>query len=741
MPLPITDDQRALAESVASFARRSASLDSTRAALDGWVVGGRPPFWDALVRQGLHAVHLPAEYGGDGAGVAELAVVVEQFGRALVPGPYLPTVLASALLAAFEQSGPRDAMLTAFGAGAIGAVVTGSGLRAESGDGGWTVTGTSDPVLGLPGAEVVLVRAQDAAGQQVWFRLSQAPSVSVGTEAGTDLTRSVGRLELTGHAVAAADLLPSPATELVDVTTNALLAAEAAGLAGWCLETAVSYVSTRVQFGKPIGSFQAVQHKAAMLLVRAELATAAAWDAARATGQAADQQRLAAAQAALTALPLGIDAALECVTLLGGIGFTWEHDVHLYWRRAISIASASGTEEQWAGRLGEAALEAERDFSFVDDDAATDLRARVGRVLDEALTLPADPVSETGWASARGGPRKALLAEAGLVAPHYPVPYGLGAGPEEQAVVAQEFARRGLPVATTIIGEWVLPTILAHGTEAQQERFLAPTLRGDIVWCQLFSEPGAGSDLAGLSTRARRVDGGWSLEGQKVWTSSAHEADWGVCLARTDPDVPKHKGLSYFLVDMRSSGVDVRPLRQATGLAEFNEVFLDQVFVPDDCLLAEPGDGWKLATTTLANERLSMGNMLAHGGAQLAQRLIAEGTHATSREEAVRVLGRNTAREMSLGAINLRNVLSRLSGAQPGAEISVQKVYSAIAQRDGSRATLTLLGPLGCLTAPSVDPAADYARDHIALPSVLFGGGTIEIQLNVIAQRILGLPR
>jgi alkylation response protein AidB-like acyl-CoA dehydrogenase len=741
VPLPINDDQRDLAESVAAFARRAAPMESTRASLDGWSTGGRPPFWDALVRQGLHALHLPEEHGGADAGLAELAVVVEQLGRGLVPGPYLTTVLASAVVAGAGDGPVRDELLKAFGAGATGALVTDAGLHAESGPDGWSVTGLSVPVLGLPGAEVVVVRAEGPDGEPLWFRLADGPSATVRTEAGTDLTRAVGRLELSGHRVGSADVLVAPEPDLVDLTINALLAAEAAGLAAWCLRTAVNYVRTRVQFGKPIGSFQAVQHKAALLLVRAEIAGAAAWDAARAASQPAEQQRLAAAQAALTALPLGIDAALECITLLGGIGFTWEHDAHLYWRRAISIASISGTEEHWAGRLGEAALVADRDFSFVDNDALPELRARVGQVLDEVLTLPADPVTETGWASARGGPRKARLAEAGLVAPHYPAPYGLDAGPEEQAVVLQEYARRGLTPATTIIGEWVLPTILAHGSTEQQERFLMPSLRGQIVWCQLFSEPGAGSDLAGLTTRATRVDGGWSLTGQKVWTSSAHEADWGVCLARTDPDAPKHKGLSYFLVDMRSPGVEVRPLRQATGLSEFNEVFLDDVFVPDDCLLAQPGDGWKLATTTLANERLSMGAMLAYGGAALVERLITEGTHATSRDEAVRVLGRNTAREMSLGALNLRSILSRLSGHQPGAQISVQKLYSAIAQRDGSRAVLTLLGPLGALTAPSVDPAADYTRDHIALPSVLFGGGTIEIQLNVIAQRILGLPR
>jgi alkylation response protein AidB-like acyl-CoA dehydrogenase len=298
-----------------------------------------------------------------------------------------------------------------------------------------------------------------------------------------------------------------------------VLAAEASGLAAWCLSTAVEHASHRVQFGKPIGSFQAIQHKAAMLLVRAELITAAAWDAARAADQPAAQQRLAAAHAALTALPLAVDAALECVSVLGGIGFTWEHDVHLYWRRAISIASSVGTEEQWAHRLGEAALDAERDFSFVEKDSLPELRARVGAVADEVLGLPPDPVSSTGWASARGGPRRARLAEAGVVAPHYPAPYGLDAGPEEQAVIAQELVRRNLPLPTTIIGEWVLPTILAHGTTVQQERFLTPSLRGEIVWCQLFSEPGAGSDLAGLSTRAQPVPGGWSLNGQKVWTS------------------------------------------------------------------------------------------------------------------------------------------------------------------------------------------------------------------------------
>lgn len=741
MALALTEDLHALSQAVESFALRADGIAELRSDPARFAQGRPPDSWPRLVGQGLHAIHLPESAGGDGAGMDALAVVAEQLGRALYPGPFVPTAIAGAVLARADDSPAVTSALSALARGAAGAVVEGGDLAAERAEHGWTVHGGSDPALGLPGADVVLVRAS-ADGDAVWFLWSPDRPGTLTAERGVDPGRSIGTLSLDGHAVDAGRVVTGISGTDAEWIRTTVLCAEAAGTARWALDTATSYVAEREQFGRPVGSFQAVQHKAAMMLVRSEIATAAAWDAARSGDHTDAQKRLVTAQSVVGGLASALDNALECVSLLGGIGFTWEHDAHLCWRRTISALAVAGSEELWTQRLGELALDTVRDFSFVGEQEFPRLRARVREVLDRMAALPATERSGPGWGTARGDARQAVAAEAGLVAPHYPAPYGLGAGPQEQAVIAQEFAARGISQPTTVIGEWVLPTILEHGNEEQKARFVTPTLRGGIVWCQLFSEPGAGSDLASLRTSARRADGGWVISGQKVWNSSAHEADWGVCLARTDADAPKREGITYFLVDMRSAGVDVRPLRQATGRAEFNEVFLNDVFVPDECVVSEPGRGWRLAATTLSNERLRMGGALGHGSSDRFRAVLRSGEYACDRTAALSALGRGASRETALGAMNLRGVQGRLAGRSPGAEISVAKVFNAIAQRDGSRDLLRLLGPR--LAVHEHEPgsdADDHATDHIGLPAVLFGGGTIEIQLNVIATRVLGLPR
>ncbi|MFI1239836.1 acyl-CoA dehydrogenase family protein [Nocardia salmonicida] len=757
--MSVTADQRALAHSVAAFARKIAPLSQTREHLSEYAVGAAPTeVWTALCEQGLHALHLPTAQGGDDCGLATLAVVVEQLSTAMFPGPYLSTVTASALAMAARA----QPLLADFGAGMTGSVVTGPDLRATRDGDGWVVSGVSDPALGLPGAGRVVVRAGvvgDPAAS-LWFWLDPGdtgadssgpvgePRLPAGavapirftTAEAVDLTRSLGRAEFDAYPVDAARVLDGIDPAVAELWTTTLAAAEATGICRWCLDTTVEYIRVRHQFGRPIGSFQAVQHKAALMLVRAEVASAVTWDAARAETQPTEQRLLAAANAALTVLPAAIDQAVDCVSLLGGIGFTWEHDAHLYWRRAIALAAVVGGEDAAARALGERALLAERDFSFVDADTLPELRATVGGVLDAVAALADDEIPSEGWAPARGGARRAVLADAGLVAPHWPRPYGLGAGPAEQAVIAEEFARRGLERTELGIGAWVLPTLIEHGDDEQREQFVTATMLGDIIWCQLFSEPGAGSDLAGLSTAARKVDGGWIINGQKVWNSQAQDADWAVCLARTDTDVPRHAGLTYFLIPMNADGVEVRPLRQVTGIWEFNEVFLDEVFVPDSQVVAKPGDGWRIAVTTLSNERVAMGSAtFGHGSSTLVRRLLEFGDHTGTRDDAVRVLGRNTALELSVAALNLRHVVDTMNDMADGngSSNSIRKVWNAIAQRDATRALASILGPRAAIGHPE----QPYTFDFLGLPAILFGGGTIEIQLNIIARRVLRLPQ
>ncbi|MFS3129280.1 acyl-CoA dehydrogenase family protein [Nocardioides sp. Bht2] len=721
-------DARALADAVRGVVGRYASITETRSELEKLALGGEPPLWAALVDHELHALHLPTEVGGGGAGLAELAVVARVLGGELAPGPWLATVLASAALQAVA---PEHPVLGDFAGGARGALVRG-GLVAAEVDGGWRLDGVSDPALGVPGARYLVIEAALADGLTAWL-LSEAEPSAVAVDEPVDLTRSVGRV--LGAELGAVSLLAVDSDGefgiRVALLRNALFGAEAAGVMATALRTAVDHVATREQFGQPVGAFQAVQHKAAMMLINTEVAAAAAWDAARAAEQPLAQQQLAAASAAITAVHPAVEVTLEAITLLGGVGFTWEHDAHLYWRRAISLAALVGERDAWEQQLGACALEAERDFSFLEPDTARELRAEIGPVLDRLAQLP-DAPRTAAWRRLEAGPAAELLADARLVAPHYPAPFGRDADVIEQAVIAEEFAARGLAVPSTVIGEWVLPTLLQHGDAAQQERFVDPTLRGHIVWCQLFSEPGAGSDLASLTTRAVKVDGGWRLQGQKVWTSGAHLAHWGVCLARTDAEAPKHKGISYFLLDMSTPGIDVRPLRQATGRAEFNEVFLDDVFVPDECLVGQPGDGWRLTATTLGNERVSIGSRFQHGGAAgFAEQLRAA---ASVSEAATRALGRSAAREIALSALGLRSLLARAEGREPGAEVSVAKVFSALAQRANTRDQLAACGAVGAV-------AGGVAAEALGVPAVLFGGGTVEIQLNVIAQRVLRMPR
>lgn len=724
MPLRLNPDHDALAASVASLAARHCPPGTTRDALDELDLGARPSCWKHLVDAGFLSMHLPERMGGGGAGLGDVAVVVEAAGRAMVPGPFVPTLLAGLALSEGEGAAPDPVTTRLVNGAAAGCALSAKGLTAHASSEGLRVDGVAESVFGAPGSDLLLLGARAASGHgDVWF-IVDTKDVTVTALPGVDLTRGIGSVNVSDLQVPSAQVVTGLRTERVRELAATLLAAEAVGSASWCFDTALAYVKIREQFGRPVGSFQAVKHKVANLAVRVEVLTAAAWDAARSEHEEDDQRAVAAAAAAIVCLPGARDVALQSITLLGGIGYTWEHDISMHWRRATAAVQLLGRPGSWKRQLGERSATVRRRFELEADDAP--FRAKA----------VADLAGVVGLGEQE---RHARLADLGYISPHYPEPYGIGATPVQQLVLSQEFARVGLQAPRIFIAEFVLPTLLTHGTLQQQDRFVAATLRNELRWCQLFSEPGAGSDLAALSTRAVKVDGGWRLTGQKVWTSNAHVAQWAICLARTDPEAPKHKGISYFLVDMAAAGVEIRPLRETTGEALFNEVFLDDVFVADDCLVGESGEGWKIATGTLATERALIASGSGSGDAlqALIDHLSADAEWGDD-PQVTATIGALVAENNALDALNHQALMRRLEGREPGTEASLLKLASNEHRQAVATAALELRGEAGAATTEELEAVV---RLYLALPAILMGGGTREIQLNVVAERVLGLPR
>jgi alkylation response protein AidB-like acyl-CoA dehydrogenase len=370
------------------------------------------------------------------------------------------------------------------------------------------------------------------------------------------------------------------------------------------------------------------------------------------------------------------------------------------------------------------------------------------------------------WLTEHPDPSPRQLALAGYVAPHWPRPWGLGADPVAQLVIDEEMRRSGVRRPSNQIGiGWAGPTIIHAGTDEQKERYLLPLLAGEEIWCQLFSEPGAGSDLAGLSTRAVRDGDEWVVNGQKVWTSFAHVAAFGILLARTEPDAPKHQGISYFICPMDAPGVTIRPIIDMTGDHAFNEVFLDDVRLPAANLVGDVNGGWALAKVTLGNERVSLsgeGSLWGQGptAGDLVDLVRRRGGTADPhlRQELTRVWSEAEI----LRLIRLRTVSAAVSGRPPGPEASVRKaladdhgqhVMEAAKRVAGMRGLLAEAGPVpdvrsepagagpaGAGTASFDWPELVWAKGYLFSRALTVGGGTSEVQRNIIAERVLGLP-
>ncbi|GAA4487672.1 acyl-CoA dehydrogenase [Actinoallomurus oryzae] len=722
MGIGLTAEHEELAASVRAFAARHIPREAVRAALAP-DAGDRPDHWGALAGQGLLGLHLPEDRGGQGFSLVELAVAVEEMGRALAPGPYVPTVWASAVLLA---AGAGDLLPGLADGTRCGAVSLAGGLTGRRDGGVLVVHGVTEPVLGGLAADLFVLPVATGDGEE-WVVVPAAEVTAEPLES-LDPVRRVARVRLDGVS---ARVLTGLARPDVLATAAVVLGAEACGVAGRAVDMAAEYARTREQFGRPIGQFQGIKHKCARMLVELERARAAVWDAAYAvTHDSGDQVAYAAGVAAALSPDTAVSTAQDCIQVHGGIGYTYEHDAHLYYRRALTLRALLGRASEHRASVAALAL------SGVTRERELDLPA-------EAEPLRREIRTEVAALAALGeAERVEALAAGGWVQPHLSRPWGRAASPLEQVVIHQELRAAGVQPPALLIGAWVVPSLVAHGTPEQQERFLPPTLRGQIIWCQLFSEPGAGSDLAGLRTRAERVEGGWRISGQKIWTSLAQYAQWGICVARTDPDAPKHQGITYFLVDMASPGIEVRPLAELTGEQIFNEVFLDEVFVPDAMVVGEVNAGWQVARGTLTAERvnLSTGWQL---GADVPGLLALAGELGLAEDPVVRhALGGFAADAHVFALLGERAILKQLSGVDAGATANVGKL---VGMEHGQRVTeygFGLLGAEGALTGRDTDGRRrHWTRLLLASRAMTIGGGTTEVNLNVIAERLLGLPR
>lgn len=729
MSIAITPEHYELADSVRSLVARVAPSEVLHAALES-PVENPPPYWQAAAEQGLQGVHLAESVGGQGFGILELAVVLAEFGYGAVPGPFVPSAIASALIAAHD---PQAKVLAELATGAaIAAYALDSGLTATRHGDVLVIRGEVRAVPAAAQASVlVLPVAIESRDEWVVLRNDQLEIEAVKS---LDPLRPIAHVRANAVDVSDDALLSNLTMTTAHALMSTLLSAEAVGVARWATDTASAYAKIREQFGRPIGQFQAIKHKCAEMIADTERATAAVWDAARAlddAGESSSDVEFAAAVAATLAPATAQRCTQDCIQVHGGIGFTWEHDTNVYYRRALMLAACFGHGSEYPQRVVDTATTAGMRPVDIDLDPSTEkLRAQIRAEVAALKAMPREP-------------RTVAIAEGGWVLPYLPKPWGRAASPVEQIIIAQEFTAGRVKRPQIAIATWIVPSIVAFGTDNQKQRLLPPTFRGDIFWCQLFSEPGAGSDLASLATKATRVDGGWRITGQKIWTTGAQYSQWGALLARTDPSAPKHNGITYFLLDMKSEGVQVKPLRELTGKEFFNTVYLDDVFVPDELVLGEVNRGWEVSRNTLTAERVSIGGsdstFLPTLGefVDFVRDYRFEGQFdQVARHRAGQLIAEGHATKL----LNLRSTLLTLAGGDPMAPAAISKLLSMRTGQGYAEFAVSSFGTDAVIGDTERLPGK-WGEYLLASRATTIYGGTSEVQLNIIAERLLGLPR
>ena len=759
MTLTFTDEQEELRSSVRRFVGEVFDRATVRALAEQGGGIDRAAWTRMAVELGLQGLTIAEELGGSGCGPVEACVVFEELGRGLACSPFFSTTALAvpALVNAGDDAAAKD-LLPSIADGTVVATVAicapdgtpdgSTSVRATGEAGSWRLDGTAHFVTDALAADLILVIAESGSGPSLFAVHTDATTVERAAMDALDLTRPLGRVTFSGTSARLLGAEGGAATiaSQIMATANAALAAEHAGGAARCLEMAVGYAKARVQFERPIGSFQAIKHKCADMLLDVEATRSAAIHAAFALAAGGEDRDAAVAVAAAFCPAAYLRVAGESIQIHGGIGYTWEHDAHLYFRRAMSSKLLWGGPDPHLDRLVElSGTGSALSISFTSEDETfrADLRAFLrdahpGRAPKDAAERLA---FQRAWAATK--------VDRGWAGPSWPKQFGGMELPfAQQVIYQQETAGARLPAHPGTGMEMVGPTIIRYGTDAQKERYLPPMLRGDELWAQAFSEPEAGSDLPSLRTTAdlegEGDDAVYVVNGQKVWISSADIADMFFTLVRTGPPGSRQHGITYLLIDAHSPGVTTRPLRDMTGAAHFAEIFFDDVRVPVANRIGQQDEGWQVTRTTLGHERMS--GALNQG--TFYRRVMAE-LIALARERGALADGATRRRLAELEArarimeINgLRAVAGIIATGEPGATSSISRLYNTVLEKELHVVAVEMLGAFGAL-GPRDDEAVQRGRwvgGLLRTRASTIGAGTAEIQRNTIAEQVLGLP-
>ncbi len=753
-----TDEQQMIRDSAASYYANDSEYRRVRAQR-GRSPGYAKDVWSEMADLGWLGLRVPEEFGGIEASFSQAVLLLEQMGRGLAPEPLTAVaLLGGGAILYGDNEALKSSRLQQLASGeftpalawqepSAGQRLDPTSVIASQKDSKTVLNGTKCSIPMGDGADAFVVSAKTQKGTALYLVDKHAPGVSVHSKLRVDggfwSELGLDNVTVDSNCIVASDGVGAAVLQRVIDEGRIAVSAELLGLTYRALEISVEYIKVREQFGRPIGSFQALQHRAVDLLILTELSRSVLLQSAALFDATLDPTRraVAASQTKARCSDAALKVTKGCIQLHGGIGYTDEASIGLFLKKAMVLSAWLGGAEVHRRRYGE--LTAEESEVATSDEAGdgkwVSIRQWIEENFPQEFRFPPYRLNHSlteEW--------YCKLYEKGWAAPGWPIEHGgMGLSAYEQVLMQEEFDRVGMDISTNFGIVMLGPLLLHYGTEEQKRTYLPKSLSGEIRWCQGYSEPGAGSDLAGLRTTAELEGDYFIVNGQKAWTSFAYEANMIFLLVRTDKTVKKQKGISFLLADMKSPGITVRRVANLTGNADFCEVFFDNVKVPKENLVGKINEGWTMAKSLLGSERISIGSphvaryplSLVREYAQLT------GLFADPLFRAKFVELKLDIEDESAAFVRLVNALRR--GRDLGAAPSLLKIWVTEAFQ---RVTDLILE--ACAEAATVDETVSLGegtRMHpanlffLSRPATIYGGSN-EIQRNIVAKAILGLP-